>query len=218
MDRRSELATEEELLIAINDNSNRNIFLGNGFNLCLGINTSYCSLFKGILSSNKIKEMIPADIQKNIENDNFNLEAHIKKIPEMYRGIVMERFYEVVLKRCKRRIFNKEVIGFLGKFNKFFTINYDPLLYRFLLKPRIDDSVQQSELYRNLEAIHNGRITGMEDFDDILLKARPKKSVYEIARQIFINAILEEVQGKEHSCIFDQGSEGKGDRTYETGA
>ena len=40
MDRKNKLISEEELLVAVNS-SNKNIFLGKGFNLCLDINISY---------------------------------------------------------------------------------------------------------------------------------------------------------------------------------
>ena len=64
-----ELSSLEDLQKAINANSRKSIFLGNRFNLCLGINTS----FESILLSKNIKEIIPREIQEKIKRNGFNL-------------------------------------------------------------------------------------------------------------------------------------------------
>ena len=186
MNEQNEITTEDKLFTVFDNNSSKSVFLGNGFNLCLGVNTSYKSLFESILSSRNIKKIIKKSVRKNIEGDNFNLEAHIEEIPQEHRDTVMEKFYDVILKKCRKRIYRyKEVIRFFLKFDNFFTINYDPLLYRFLLNFKVNTASVESDLYRDLESIHAGIITEMEGFDDIPLRNKTKKSVYEIARYIF---------------------------------
>ena len=133
-----------------------------------------------------IKDMIPPDLHRKIEDNDYNLEAYQNEIQdEGYRSAIMTKFYETILRNCRVRYKYKEVVSFLLNFSNFFTINYDPLLYRFLLQSKkntIPDSTDQ--FYGDLQDIHEGKITNIS-FEDKPLNSLVKKQVYDLARQIF---------------------------------
>ena len=133
MDNRiNEIRSQEELNSLLNKESNRSVFLGNGFNIALRIQTSYQSLFNSLMTHNFVKGVISQELYNTIVSNRYNFEAYKDEIKnDELRNAVLTKFYEIILNKCKARYKYKEVVSFLLKFSKFFTINYDPLLYRF---------------------------------------------------------------------------------------
>ena len=166
-----------------------NILLGNGFNMTLGVNTSYESLFTSLMECDHIKKIMARypELERKIRNSNFNLESHHQKLTSSeHLSTVMSEFYEIILNRCKTRYKHKEVVLFLLNFNNFFTTNYDPLLYRFLLSAKeLGDIDQNDSFFVDFKEIHDGTIVGMGSFENIPLSSITKKQVYDLANQIF---------------------------------
>ena len=186
-----EIKDWDELSIHLSSPDTKDIFLGNGFNLCLGVDTSYKSLFNSFMGHRNIQEIINAydGLWEKIRSDKYNLECHQRTLTiKGHRSTALSRFYEIILKRCRTKYKEKETISFLSKFENFFTTNYDPLLYHFLLKAKIDTELDdQDSFYSDIAKIHSGRITGMIGFGDIRLKAITKKQVYDLSLRIFKN-------------------------------
>ena len=185
--RANEIQNSESLIEEVECTNNPNILLGNGFNICLGIKTSYKSLFESLITYDHIKRVMNLyeGLEEKIKQNNFNLEAYQNELEEMAdRSTVITEFYRIILKRCRTKYKHKEVISFLLSFKKFFTTNYDPLLYRFLLQSSKSD-INNDVFYRDLVTIHSGSISNITISNDIPLKAITQKQVYDIALQIF---------------------------------
>ena len=116
--------------------------------------------------------------REKINKNGYNLEYYQNDFSDAgHRASIMKEFYRIILERCKNnRYKHKEIIDFLIKFNQFFTTNYDPLLYRFLLQIKEDGDIEKDEFYRDLERIHEGYITNLELCEDIPLRNIPQKT------------------------------------------
>ena len=180
-----EIETTENLDEILNNQSHKTIFLGNGFNLSLGVKTSYQSIYNALIKHDYVKDMLKEEIQTKIEDNGFNLEAIQDEISEDYIKAIMTKFYEIVLGKCRVRYDNKSAVDFLLNFSKYYTTNYDPLLYRFLLEKKKDSDINtKSDFYNDLKEIHAGNID-IGEFEKKPLKAVSKKMVYELASGIF---------------------------------
>lgn len=166
-----------------------NILLGNGFNISLGIDTSYKSLFKSLVRSKSVSDLINDEFSTIMKKNNYNFELLIKKsgIEEEACKLILDKFYGILLKKCQKPIYEyNELIKFLCKFNNYFTTNYDPLLYRYLLARKEQSDVTEDEFYKDLKKVHSGSTSfGGSGFQSIPLKAVPKKQIYETANKIF---------------------------------
>jgi len=139
-----------EILNEIEDTKpNNNLFLGNGFNLSLGISTDYKSIVAKMKENNK--EYI------TVLNDNTNIEwfigectNKIKEGPQMkflklyiHNKIKLD-FMKAVTQivsleiRKLRSEKNDGIYLFLRNFDSFFTLNYDPFLYQLLMTYKKD--------------------------------------------------------------------------------
>ena len=64
----NKIETEEGLIQKIDSIKNPNIFFGNGFNICLGVDISYESLWRSIFRKKHVKDIIsmyPTASKKN---------------------------------------------------------------------------------------------------------------------------------------------------------
>ena len=181
-----EIRNKQQLEAIVCNINKGNLFIGNGFNLALGVNTSYESLFKSLVEYNYIKKMFSAALYKQIKNNGYNLEAYQDGIENKHcRSAIMAKFYETILRNCRVQYRHKETVDFLLNFSNFFTINYDPLLYRFLLQSKEISVLKSVErFYIDLKKIHDGELTDT-GFDNRPLKSVSKKQVYDFARDLF---------------------------------
>ena len=189
----------DEILQAFSKDEPKNLLIANGFNMCLGVDTSYSSLFLSIMKSLHIKEIISDETKKYIEENNSNLEACLEKVSKEHRNTVLTEFYREILDKCKKRIAKyNDLVKFFLLFNKFFTTNYDPLLYGFLLNNKSFTALDiQSQFYKDLKSIHDGEIKEMGPFDDIPLKSREKGDVERLARKMFKKKGIHEKKTRE---------------------
>ena len=195
----------DELLAAISSMESPSVLLGNGFNMSLGVSTSYKSIFESLCthdSTLKILGHYPR-LKEKIEENDFNLECYQKEIlGEGHRFALMENFYRTVLSRCRTRYKHKEAITFLENFGRFFTINYDPLLYKFLLEFKGPKNISNSdEFYKDIETVHSGEVN--TNLENMPLKALAKRQVYEIASRIFKNQNKHQDKDKKMQEYFD---------------
>ena len=68
MQKTDEIQDSDSLVKEFKRINNPNILLGNGFNICLGINTSYKSLFNSLITQKYIKEIM--NLYKGLEEKN----------------------------------------------------------------------------------------------------------------------------------------------------
>ena len=189
----------DETLESFSKDKPKNLFIANGFNMCLGVNTSYSSLFLSIMKSLHIKEIISDKTKKYIKENNSNLEACLEKVSKEHRNTVLAEFYREILDKCKKRIAKyNSLVKFFLLFNKFFTINYDPLLYGFLLNNKSFTALDiQGQFYKDLKIIHDGKIKEMGPFENIPLKSREKVDVERLARKMFKEKGIHEKKTRE---------------------
>ncbi len=185
---RREIDNWEELEKRISSKDISNIFLGNGFNMSLGVNTSYESLFLHLIEYDDMKITMNEyeGLVEKIRTNGYNLEAYKNEILNAgHRASVTKEFYRTILRRCKAHYKHEEVVCFLGHFNKYFTTNYDPLIYRFLLQFKKEDVDTRSRFYKDIKDVHSGEVTNLGAFDDRPLRAIAKRQVYNLALLIF---------------------------------
>jgi hypothetical protein len=123
------------------------LLLGNGFNLSLGINTSYQAIFEQLLEDNL---GIYKDAKELVNECNYDLEVFIGKLLESIdqenlflrkyignkiKSDFMRATHQIVKDKIKDVYAEKnEGIYFLLKnFTNYFTLNYDSFLYLLLL-------------------------------------------------------------------------------------
>ena len=179
----------ESLEEQIDHTESPNIFLGNGFNMCLGVDTSYCSLWESLSEQRNISDILneyPEFLQNVIKN-NCNIESCLDEIKNRgHHSTLQTELYRNILSKCRTKYRYNETISFFLKFKKFFTTNYDPLLYRFLLQPKKASVDENESFYTDLKAIHDGNISDISICEEVIpLRAITKKQVYELALKIF---------------------------------
>ena len=179
-----------ELKEILSKDNPKSIFLGNGFNLSLGINTSYLSIYESVRSIPDINKILKKNnlSLKKVKKEEFNLERLVCKIKdEIHQETVLRGIYQTVLDRCKKPIKeHKTLMNFFESFDNFFTTNYDPLLYRFLLNFKSAEDTDEL-LTEDIRMVNNGSIIFHSNNEE---KKRPlaaltKRDVYSIAKKIF---------------------------------
>lgn len=170
------------------------VFLGNGFNIAIGIKTSYEELGQGLLKHETTKDFLEkegSDLGDKIDKAPGDIE---KLISEGLKGnpcqsFIKDIFFEKIMKRFGTGYSKEEVMNFLSLFSKFFTTNYDPLLYLLLLKMKKGEGIDSSSsYYLKVLQIHEGKVTtqGMESFEEesVPLKEMTKNLRYELSKYI----------------------------------
>lgn len=144
------ILTFTEVLNEISDCENH-LLIGNGFNHGLGINTGYSNIFKKMLET---KVNVYQGAEKTIQACGYDLELFLEKMTEsiaeenlflkkyVYNKIkldFMQALHDIVKSKI-RDIYSEKNEGIyilLNKFNNYFTLNYDPFLYMFLLRHKL---------------------------------------------------------------------------------
>ena len=208
------------------DASSNSVFLGNGFNIAIGVKTDYRSLGQALLRHASVKESLKKNAPAIFESIDKQPEQIEKLISDgldenSCRRFIKEIFYGKILQRCNISP-REQVLDFLGLFNNFFTTNYDPLLYLFLLKIKkrklIDDN---APYYRKVVQINAGEVS-IPKIDDFGEKSVPLKDMthnlrYELSKYMMSEsevaskgrnnfyAVLRHMEKKRSEIEFDDG-------------
>ena len=160
------------------------LLLGNGFNLSLGINTSYPNILKVMKKNNREYE--------TVFHENFNLEEFIGQcksvIPKegnpywefmtrYFHNKVKLDFMKAVTEIVATEIRNiyqekNEGIYLLIKhFGSFFTLNYDPFLYQLLMTYKKDNNEQALVFQDSLPGIEMYMDDESREIFDVIKRA-----------------------------------------------
>lgn len=193
---------EVEKRLTSGDASSNSVFLGNGFNIAIGVKTDYKSLGQALLGHASVKESLKKNAPKIFDSIDKQPEQIERLISDglddhSCQQFIKDIFYGKILQRCSISP-REQVLDFLGLFNNFFTTNYDPLLYLFLLKIKkrklIDDN---TPYYRKVVQINMGEVTipKTEDFGEnsVPLKDMTHNLRYELSKYMMSEG---EVAGK----------------------
>lgn len=174
--------------------SNCSVFLGNGFNIAIGVRTSYEELGQDLLRHGTTKDFLKnkrPDILAKIDKEPGDIEMVISKDLEdnPCQPFIKDIFYERIMKRFNKGYSEEKIMGFLALFSKFFTTNYDPLLYNSLRKMKKGKIInKRSPYYLKVVQINKGKVTtpgeGRFEGDTVLLKDMAKKLRYELSKYI----------------------------------
>ena len=221
MENEKELITYTELLNNLEINKSH-LLLANGFNNSLGINTSYKNIFQRMI------ELYPdyKSIENIIETESFDLEAVLGKIEELVKESEYQSFlkrfisnkikydfmkstYSIVKENLKS-IYQENTEGIyllFSKFQNYFTLNFDPLLYLLLMKFKNNvtqdtiilqskinyqisqlDSMEQ-KIYKIIESSYNDGLLTLTD-KEVLVNIEFK----EMKKSEFLNNVVKLVQ------------------------
>ena len=156
-------------------NNKKSILLGNGFNMSLGINTSYKGLYENMCRKKFLEKNLPD--RKELEKGNYELEIILGANEES--ETIQYHLFESIILACKKTISpHNKVITFLKDFDKFFTTNYDPLLYHNLMHVKHSAFKEDEEFLKNLESICEEKIQNFQ------IRDLSKTEIYSIASKI----------------------------------
>lgn len=168
-------------------NLENHLLLGNGFNLSLGIKTGYKDIFqqmkinnsdyKSVMGENFDLENFIGECKKQISSQN---NPHYEFMTKFYHNKIKLDFMNAVTQIVSKEIKNiyqeknEKIYLLLKNFNNFFTLNYDPFLYQFLMSfkkepekaiafspefPFIKDLVQEEDK-KLFDLIHEAYLSG----------------------------------------------------------
>ena len=139
----------------------KSLLLGNGFNRCLGVDTSYkniCAEMQKISFVRKVLE--PID---ELEKFQYNLEKIINHKSGIEKEIIEYFLFAAIIKISNKTISNQEELAiFFNEFDFFFTTNYDPLLYRKLLKHIDKKTVANQEAIKITQTLNSSTFQEQE--------------------------------------------------------
>lgn len=159
----NKLLTYEEVLSELKESKTQNnLLLGNGFNLSLGVNTSYKHIFEVMKNNNKDYSIIQSkkldleefigECKKNIIKDNQPYTDFLTTfLHNKIKLDFMKAITEIVTKEIKTiyQEKNEELYLLFRNFDNFFTLNYDPFLYQLLMKYKTTDEQNYGLLFTN---------------------------------------------------------------------
>ncbi|MGP1511583.1 MAG: DUF4917 family protein [Treponema sp.] len=152
--------TYADLLIELESTKpNNHLLLGNGFNLSLGIKTSYKNIFEQMKINNSdykdvifdnfdLEEFIGICKSKIDKNDNINYHFMCRFFHNKIKLDFMKAVTQLVT-REEKNIFqekNEKIYLLLKQFDNFFTLNYDPFLYQLLMTYKIKGTEHQQAI------------------------------------------------------------------------
>ena len=167
----------------------KNVFIGNGFNLALGVNTSYYSLSESLLRHATIEKLfkdeeLDPELYRKIKDNPQETEQLICGICDHYhKAFVKEIFYDRILYRARSKYNQKAVAQFLKPFDMYFTINYDPLLYLILLSMG-GEKPEKNSFYRRIKRIYCGEVKAQEEKTGTPLEDFTPRQLYDISTHI----------------------------------
>lgn len=185
---------------------NCSVFLGNGFNIAVGVGTSCAELSRDLLMHETTKNFLDKERPKvlaKLNKDPANSEEVICKGLKGHPCLpfVKDIFYEKIMKRFNAVYSKERVMGFLALFSKFFTTNYDPLLYVSFLRMKKVKNIEKRGLdCLKVEQLNEGKVTTppweyLEE-DTVLLKDMTKDLRYKLSKYIM-------PKGKDDSWVRD---------------
>ena len=157
---KNNLITYEALLMELElTKPNNHLLLGNGFNLSLGIKTSYKNIFEQMKINNSdyedvifdnfdLEEFIGICKSKIDKNDNMNYHFMCRFFHNKIKLDFMKAVTQLVT-REEKNIFqekNEKICLLLKQFDNFFTLNYDPFLYQLLMTYKIEGTEHQQAI------------------------------------------------------------------------
>ena len=138
------IITYKETLNLLENSQDNHLLLGNGFNLSLGIKTSYTNIFQNMKSEytgyNKVDiENFNYDIEKMISHFQGNIQDNefLRKYIQDKIKIDFMKATASIVKSSIKNIYqekNQEIHLFFRNFKNYFTLNFDPFLYLLLMK------------------------------------------------------------------------------------
>lgn len=142
-----QLVTYNEVLSELNKSTmQNNLLLGNGFNLSLGVNTSYKNILSMMKKNNKEYNLIndkEIDLEafigeciNQVNQDKSQYSLFLNKfIHNKIKLDFMKAVTQIVSKEIKNiyQDKNSKIYLLLKNFDYYFTLNYDPFLYQLLL-------------------------------------------------------------------------------------
>ncbi len=159
----NELLSYNEVLIELQKTKRQNnLLLGNGFNLSLGVNTSYKNIFEIMKKNNKEYSIIKSE-KLDLEEFIGKCKNCINKDNQLYSTFLntfihnkikldfMKAVSEIVTKETKTiyQEKNEELYLLFKNFDNYFTLNYDPFLYQLLMKYKSPNNKDTGLLFKN---------------------------------------------------------------------
>ena len=138
--------------------ANNMLLTGNGFNLNFGYDSSYKNIFEKMRESDG--QSYNDFFFKEVEENDYDLEKVSGKHqdPLAQKAIKMD-FIKALMKIMQDAEDNKkEAADFISQFNKIFTLNYDPFLYKiglYLDRKSRQSNVQYSTKIQELQSEFN---------------------------------------------------------------
>ena len=146
-----EFITYEDLLQQLKESKEeKNLLLGNGFNISLGVKTSYKNIFQKMQENNPLYKDY-----KEVDKDKYDIEEIMGELKKRTEDDFVKKLIEIKIKKDFMESVNKivennikhiyqennESIYYLLKnFENYFSLNYDPLLYLLMMKFKKQDS------------------------------------------------------------------------------
>lgn len=155
------------------------LLLGNGFNINLGVNTSYRALYENMAKKKFLRKYhLPSN--KEFAAKGYDLEEILCRQEEEHKALLQYHLFDAIIEKCRATIHkHTAVMEFLQGFDTFFTTNYDPLLYHNLLLIKPFDEALDQDFHDDLVNICDHEI------EDFLIKRLSKKDIYSIAKKVF---------------------------------
>lgn len=203
----------------------QSLFLGNGFNLAIGVNTSYKTLKNSLLKHPTVEKLFTAKgLYSEIDSHPERTEQIIDDICNpYYRAFVMEIFYDKVLQQARGRYEQEKVAKFLMFFGMYFTTNYDPLLYTLLLRIAGVEPTE-SPFYTRIKEVYSGWVQENEHKGKTYLENFPPKQIFDLSKRLikkdegfdtnnmdYVIRVIRSIRGQPFIPINDgfMGSEGE---------
>jgi hypothetical protein len=187
MENEKQILEYRELLEKIEGEENH-LLIANGFNYGLAVGTGYKEIFDKMIEKNKgvykeaqslfekcgyDLELFLEEIRKDISKENVFLTKYVNNKIKLD---FMQALHEIVKSKIKNIYAEKNegIFLLLNKFTNYFTLNYDPFLYMFLLKHKIskgekDSLVIQPSLpyiQEDIDTQHNNLYTEIKQLRD----------------------------------------------------
>lgn len=163
------------------DEQHRSLFLGNGFNMSLKINTSYKSIYEKMRRKTFLVEKLPTP--DKMSHINYNLE----KIFISADKVIEYHLFEAIIDKCKAVIPQHNMLMKFfeeEEFDSYYTTNYDPLLYHNLLLLKETDYQPDKKFEKELGEICANSISIDRGLECKIIDLS-KKNIYSISKKIF---------------------------------
>ena len=196
------------------------ILTGNGFNLNFGYNSSYENIFKKMKCLDDFYGT--ETFEKNMRDVNYDLEDILSKYKYLSKKAIKVDFIKALMEIMKDAENKKsQASDFIKKFDKVFTLNYDPFLYKVGIeltrKSNIGTGTQYGEDIRRLEEKFNNLVfpngISFTNFNRrekaTLLAACFEGKKIEFRKEAYFYFSMESSDGNDNWIMYDGFHEGK---------